>query len=342
MTVVIIGLLAAAAAVLLLLLLLNASRGRRRIEDIPPAQRPGYSDEELERKVLERYMGWGIVFTAFFAIFLPLYWMREPARVTDAQAAAAVAEFERGQELFVANCSLCHGQNAEGGGAASTYDPADSWPAPDLTTIEKRYEGTPPATDIREYIEQTIHRGRPGTPMPAWGADYGGPLNDQQIEDIADWILLNQKAEVEEADPAFNATGEELFQSNCARCHGEELEGFIGPSLVGVFERHNRQTVLGILQNGIFLANGISMPPWQTGYMYQEGRYTDAALNKIIDYLEEQQPVVIPEDASQYRTPYRDGGPKGEGDGGGDQTAPEDPDAPAGAEDSDEEGTGSA
>ena len=322
MTVLIIGLLAAGALLVLVLLLANASRGRRTIEDIPPAMRPGYSDEELERRVLERYMGWGIILTAFFAIFLPVYWWNEPRRLTAATEAAAVQNFERGEALFVANCAECHGQKAEGGGAASTYDPADSWPAPNLTTIEKRYEGTPPATDIRDYIVNTIRRGRPGTPMPAWGSDYGGPMTDAQIDAITDWILLQQKAEVAEADPAANATGEELFQANCMRCHGENLEGFIGPSLEGVFERHNRETVLGILKNGIYLANGVSMPPWQTGYMYEDARYTDEALNKIIDYLEEEQPAVVPEGAEQYRTPYSDGGPKGEG-GGEDSTAPE-------------------
>ena len=322
MTVVIITLLALVALVVLLLLLGNAKRGRRSIEDIPPGMRPGYADEELERRVLERYMGWGIVLTAFFAIFLPLYWMREPARLTAAQEAAAVTNFTRGEELFVANCALCHGQNAEGGGAASTYDPADSWPAPNLTTIEKRYEGTPPALNIRDYIVQTIRRGRPGTPMPAWGSAYGGPMTDQQIEEIVDWILLQQKAEVQEADSASNTTGEQLFQANCAKCHGAQLEGFVGPSLVGVFERHNRNTVLGILRNGIYLANGVSMPPWQTGYMYEDSRFTDSALSKIVDYLEEEQPAVIPEGSDQYRTPYADGGPKGEG-GGTDNTAPE-------------------
>ena len=322
MTVVIIGVLAAVALVVLLLLLGNAKRGRRTIEDIPPGMRPGYADEELERRVLERYMGWGIVLTAFFAIFLPLYWMREPARLTAAQEAAAVTNFERGEQLFVDNCALCHGQTAEGGGAASTYDPADSWPAPNLTTIAKRYEGTPPAQNIRDYIVQTIRRGRPGTPMPAWGSAYGGPMTDQQIEEIVDWILLQQKDEAQEAESASNATGEDLFQANCAKCHGEELEGFVGPSLVGVFERHNRETVLGILRNGIYLANGVSMPPWQTGYMYEDSRYTDTALNKIVDYLEQSQPAVIPEGSDQYRTPYADGGPKGEG-GGTDNTAPE-------------------
>src|SRR5687768_14809493 len=128
MTVWIITLLAVGMLAVLVLLLLNSRRGRRSIENIPPAMRPGYSDEELERRVLERYMGWGIVLTAFFAIFLPLYWIREPARLTQVSEAAAVENYERGEALYQANCSTCHGQTAEGGGAASTYDPADSWP----------------------------------------------------------------------------------------------------------------------------------------------------------------------------------------------------------------------
>src|SRR5688500_10971818 len=100
MTGLIIGLLVAGGLIVLVFLLANAKRGRRTIEDIPPAMRPGYSDEELERKVLERYMGWGIVLTAFFAIFLPLYWIREPARLTSAAEGAAVANYERGESMF--------------------------------------------------------------------------------------------------------------------------------------------------------------------------------------------------------------------------------------------------
>ena len=315
MTVVVIGLLALAATAVLVLLLLNASRGRRAAQDIPPALRPAYSDAELERKVLERYMAWGLAFTAFFAVMLPAIWLRESTRQTQKTQADFVATYERGEQLFVENCSRCHGQDAEGGGAPSTYDAEDSWPAPNLTTLVKRYEDAP-IPDIREYLVDTLHRGRPGTPMPAWGADYGGPLTDQQIEDIADWILANQKAEIPEPQEAADRSGRQLFQQNCARCHGEELEGFIGPTLVGVFERHNEKTILGILRNGIFLANGVSMPPWQNGYLYEDARYSDEALTKIVDYLREQQPADLGEEHRQYQTPYGQGGPKDE-DGGG-------------------------
>lgn len=313
-TLLVILLLVLAAGLVIMFLLANAARGRRPIQDVPPALRPGYSDEELERSVLERYMGWGIVLTVIFAVFLPAYWLNEPRRQQGKTEADFVASFERGEELFVANCSICHGAQGEGGGTASTYDPQDTWPAPNLTTIVRRYEEGDGVSDIRDYIETTLHRGRPGTPMPAWGSDYGGPLTDQQITDITDWILANQKARVAEADPAANLTGGQLYNQNCLKCHGKDLEGFIGPSLEGVFQRHNRETILGILRNGIFLANGVSMPPWQAGYMYEDTRYTDAALNKIVDYLRAQQPPrdELPDDAQQYQTPYPNDGPEEE------------------------------
>lgn len=303
-TVLVIALLAVAALAVIVLLLANASRGRRLSQDIPPAMRPGYADDQLESRVLERTMGWGLVFTVAFAIFLPIYWLREPMRQTAAQEGEFLQSYEEGEALFVANCSLCHGQKATGGGAASTYDPEDNWPAPNLTNIVARYDGTP-VTDVRDYVRNTINRGRPGTPMPAWGAQFGGPMTDHQVDKITDWILSNQVAETEEPSPAVGMSGEELFATNCVRCHGDQGKGFIGPSLVGLFERHNEKTVLGILQNGIYLANGISMPPWQEGYMYPEGRYTDTALRRLIGYLHEIQPQEAPEGAESYSPPYQ-------------------------------------
>jgi hypothetical protein len=71
-----------------------------------------------------------------------------------------------------------------------------------------------------------------------------------------------------------------------------------------VFERHSEQTILGILQNGIYLqGSGMVMPPWQEAYMYPDARYDDDALQRIIDYLREQQPAELPEGAGLYQTP---------------------------------------
>ena len=339
--------LAIGAGLTLVLLLASGNRKRKLSSSIPPAQRPMHADEELEGNHLERLMTWGLVLTLFFAVFLPAYWLREPTRAQDKQENLFATSYTTGEELYVANCAECHGADASGGAAQSPYGDG-SWPAPNLRNIAARYADSRLVVDIREHIETTIARGRPGTPMPVWGAAYGGPMTDYQIDAITDWILANQEAEVIEAQPALNEegaviSGEELYQQNCARCHGAELQGIVGPSLQGVFERHSEETILGILQNGINLqASGMLMPPWQEGYQYPDGRYDDDALNRIVDYLREAQGTP-PEDATQYQTPNigepvdadaQSGAEDAGGDEGGDEeggeTAPTDDTEPTG------------
>jgi mono/diheme cytochrome c family protein len=258
-------------------------------------------------------MLWGLILTLFFAVFLPVYGVLEPGRIEAKQQEDFVKEYTRGEEMFVENCSRCHGTDGTGGSTASPY--GGQWPVPNLTNIAARYEDSEilSNTDIETFVETTIRRGRPGTPMPSWGADYQGPMTDTEIEALTAWILANQVGETAEAQPAANLSGEQLFAENCAKCHGEDLEGQVGPSLIGVFERHDRQTVLGILQNGINITQVI-MPPWQNGYLYENARFTDDALNRIVDYLQGRQPAQLPDDAGQYQTPGRLPAEPGQGD----------------------------
>lgn len=283
-----IGILALVGVGLVVYLAINAKRGRKSYEDIPPALRPGYSDDQLETRVIERYMAWGLVLTLFFAVFFPLYWLRESNRLNAETESFFIDAVVRGEDEFKQLCAECHGPEGQGGAAPSPYGEG-AWPAPQLTNLVARYSENPNITDIRQFLWNTIAQGRPGTPMPAWGAGFGGPLNDQQIEDIIDWILANQVDEAAEASPASNLSGEELYVGNCAKCHGQDLEGVVAPSLVGVFDRHTEGTILGILRNGIKVPTGVMMPPWQNGYMYSDARYTDEALQRIVDYLRERQ-----------------------------------------------------
>ena len=309
--------LAGAGVLVVAFLIWNSGRQRRAYEDVPPAMRPGYSDEQLERGVLERYMSWGVVLTLFFAVFFPVYLLNEQNRLQANTEGFFVSSVVRGENHYTQYCAECHGAELGGGGAASPYDPEESWPAPSLNNIVARYAENETIGDIHDYVYNTIERGRPGTPMPTWGAAFDGSLNDQEIEDITDFILANQIEETAEADPAADLSGEELFQANCARCHGDRAEGLVGPTLIGLFERHGRESVLGILRNGINLGNGLTMPPWQNGYMYPETHYSDEALDKIVDHLESIQPEEIPEDLLRYQGPgsqYPDAAEGAEGD----------------------------
>ncbi len=222
--------------------------------ELAPNRRPGTPDDELETKKLDRTLGLGLVALAVIAIALPLYWLGEPSRQENAVEGFKEEFIERGAELYVAGaqCANCHGPNGVGGVASYTItDPATGdfvaqvqWKAPALNTVMYRY--TP------EQVKYILNYGRGYSPMPAWGAPGGGPLTDQQIDDIIYYLTSIQipgeqsQAEVQAeldktcaADAAGNCTipnglyktlGEAVFNLgysdgfaggaySCGRCH---------------------------------------------------------------------------------------------------------------------------
>jgi mono/diheme cytochrome c family protein len=294
-----IAILAIAALALIVILVVNANRGRRRVEDLPPGMRPAYSDEELETTVLERYMAWGTILFLGLAVFFPLYLLYEGTRLRAAEELFLVENIVRGEEEYEQLCALCHGPEGVGGAAPVRGREGESWPAPALNDIVVRYADNPlidvgRRQTLEDFIRTTIERGRPGTPMPAWGAAFEGPLTDQEIQQMVDWIIAIQvdpdDEEVVQADPATGVSGAELYEQNCMKCHAADLEGDVGPPLIGLFERHSDDVVLEILRNGIKVPTGAIMPPWQNGYMYPDRRFDDSALRRIIAYIREQQP----------------------------------------------------
>lgn len=303
------GILSLGALVVIAFLLANANRRRRRFEDVPPAMRPGYSDEQLERQggVLERYMQWGMVLTLGLAVFFPFYWLNEENRLGGETEGFFEEAVVRGDVAYQENCAQCHSPNLAGGQAVSPYEGDAPWPAPALNNIATRYAESRNVTDVRDFIIQTLQRGRPGTPMPTWGSAYGGPMTDQTIEDITAYVLANQVQEVTEAQAAANLTGEQLYQGNCAKCHGVDLASGgnrPGPSLIGVTERHTREGILGILNGGLYIPTGAVMPGFgEVLYQYEGARYDEETLNLIVDYLEDCQPGQVPEEALNYQTP---------------------------------------
>ena len=101
------------------------------------------------------------------------------------------------------------------------------WRAPALNTVLLRYS--------REEVRFILTYGRPGTPMPAWGVEGGGPLNDQQIQNLIDYLDANQitpeeaqeaaaaelerymDADFEDGDAVFGARARPCSTSACSR-----------------------------------------------------------------------------------------------------------------------------
>jgi mono/diheme cytochrome c family protein len=176
---------------------------------IPPSRRPGPADEALEGPILERYQAWGLVLTAFLAVFLPVLYLREPSR----QSAAAVKELEisreHGEATFEQFCARCHGLNATGGVVKRFKSPSNpkatpaDYPAPNLHEIWQRH----PGERVADVATKTIQNGRPGTPMPAWGVRQNGAMNDQQITDLVNWLLSIQSDNKPREPLKFKAEG---------------------------------------------------------------------------------------------------------------------------------------
>ncbi|MDQ3543985.1 MAG: c-type cytochrome [Actinomycetota bacterium] len=246
--------------------LFNSRSARREFGseiELAPNRRPYYDDEELEGRRLELVQFLGVLLLVVIVIGLPLYWVFEPNRQAGATEGAENRFEGWGADLFAPtaeggfNCAGCHGgMNATGGSAPFTItDPetgevrAITWVAPALNNVFYRFD--------RDEVSYIITYGRPGSPMSAWGLAGGGPMNDQQIESLVEYLESiqiprencspeeaadpmcptgNLPAEMQEAidgeartaveNGEFATYGEALFNLgmaggsySCARCH---------------------------------------------------------------------------------------------------------------------------
>jgi mono/diheme cytochrome c family protein len=241
------------------------SRGRK---PAPPSNMVEYYDDEtMEGPKLEKYLGAAVIFSAILAASLPAYWLLEPTRQEKMDEFFLEDSIERGRQRFAVvgtvpaseilqlECARCHGAKGEGGVATYLLQPSApgelpktvSWAAPSLDDVMLRFS--------REEVAQIIIYGRPGTPMPAWGLAGGGPLPDQPVEDLVNFLESikispdeARKRNTERAQKIMQdnpgiSEGQALFMTACARCHtkgwsyGEPETmgggGAFGPNLTG-------------------------------------------------------------------------------------------------------------
>jgi cytochrome c oxidase cbb3-type subunit 3/ubiquinol-cytochrome c reductase cytochrome c subunit len=130
------------------------------------------------------------------------------ARRSSAQAPVAAGEARSGPELYARYCQLCHGKDATGYAA----DHAPSLVSPTFL-----------ASADDAFIARGIRLGRPNTAMAAYGKARGGPLDDEQIAKIVDFLRSNGPRAA--PLPALKVTGNAargaaVYRRNCQSCHG--------------------------------------------------------------------------------------------------------------------------
>jgi mono/diheme cytochrome c family protein len=208
-TVLILAVVSAIFLFFALIVVISSAREKARAAgpSAPPSRRPGPADEALEGPLLEKYQVAGVALTVFLAVLLPFLYLREPVR----QKAAAEKELTESVRLGAATyhefCARCHGPEAEGGTVERYVTPGvkgakpTDVAAPNLREIHSRH----PDEDVAAVAWTAIQKGRPPTPMPTWGVRYGGPMNDQQITDLVNYLLSIQSDDKERPLLEFEA-----------------------------------------------------------------------------------------------------------------------------------------
>lgn len=164
-------------------LVANSIRGRGR-EEVAPNLAPGITDDTLESKRLDKTLASAVVLSGILAISLPIYFVTEQSRQDGFVEEFDHVALERGSHLYEEfQCGTCHG--VDGGGGVAAYVEKRSgisvaWSAPDINTVFYRYD----PEEVRYWLEY----GRANSPMPAWGLAGGGPLNEQQIDELMEYL----------------------------------------------------------------------------------------------------------------------------------------------------------
>jgi cytochrome c2 len=114
------------------------------------------------------------------------YGFREPARQVSAQEQQLDISIGRGINSFTTLCFPCHGEKGQG---AVVPDSSPLRLAPPLNRPDLRPTDSDARTKEYDFIFKTIQRGRPNTPMPTWGQIDGGPLLDEQINELTLMVL---------------------------------------------------------------------------------------------------------------------------------------------------------
>lgn len=174
---------------------------------------------------------------------------------------------ETGRTLFADNCVVCHGANGKGGPGF-----------PSLTSGAWLWGGSP------EAIAETIRVGINGTAkdtrvaqMMAFGRD--GILDRQKILDVVSYVRSLSNLPQTEAARARLPAGREVFDANCASCHGETGKGNTD---LGAPDLTDAAWIYGSGEQSVFdsVHGGRQghMPSW-------EGRLTPAEIRLLALYV---------------------------------------------------------
>jgi mono/diheme cytochrome c family protein len=129
----------------------------------------------------------------------------------------------KGPDLFRAYCASCHGLNGKGGGPAAA---ALNVKVPDLTVLAMNNGGEFPTRRVREMIMgDAVVAAHGSREMPIWGPIFHQVEADVDRGNVRLDNLVKYLQSMQSISTSKPPTGAELYQKNCAGCHGNDLRG---------------------------------------------------------------------------------------------------------------------
>ena len=192
------------------LFVVDRHRARLRLHQHPPARRPRSArrsswpptaspttpTRSSRARKLDRTLTLGLLGLFVIAVGLPLYWLdragpagrrgRRTSRRKFVKPRRGAVRHHREGRLQLRLLPRRHGGRRRCGADYTITDANGEfveqvkWKAPALNTVLLRYS--------RDEVRYILTYGRPFSPMPAWGVKGGGPLNDQQLQNLIDYL----------------------------------------------------------------------------------------------------------------------------------------------------------
>jgi cytochrome c oxidase cbb3-type subunit 3 len=188
------------------------------------------------------------------------------------------------QVLYAQNCAGCHGTDGLHGPSTPLASPVYQLLVDDAT------------------LRRVVAQGEPGSMMPAFAKSAGGELTDSQVDAIVhgirEWKTGDASASEGVAPYADDGkgsvkAGEQVYASNCARCHGP-AGGKIGKSgSVLNPEFLSLMTPQGLRTAVIVGRPDLGMPDWRN--QVKGKPMTAQDVSDVVAFLVAQKPSVAPE-----------------------------------------------
>jgi len=297
------------------------------VAQIPAAPDPLEISNNLDRKIIAG----GVMLFALVGLVGGYFLLQIIPGPANLRAVGAERQLEssvhRGKNLYANFCYNCHGKMGLGNGEIADAGPTKGNPLPGrpLNTAANKYatlKSDPAALSAREaFLHLRITRGKPNPPpqysMPAWGQSEGGPFNEEQVQQLinfilystdADWAdILTIRSHLEGADvatdpglPPAPPSGSEAAQQYCTTCHSfvagtnspiPQAPNLAKYGIEGPLNDENKRAkasgdadwLFHWVSNAQKVKPGVIMPPWLTT---EGGPLDEATVRSIVTYLE--------------------------------------------------------